>query len=216
VCWKPCSSCWSFHLLREEFLSAPIHLPSLVRRIGPSVVNNRPAALYHPLLYGRCTAPSKKDGGTLEEMTHDYSAPARDDVVMSGQWERSPPSPSALCDNPRHRDAIPTTALPYLTLWKHAATGHRHASHCALYGLMSMAPSNPHAAALERSTSTPPPLKPLLETHRTRHDAPPEAGFARTAVYSMALCAMPPHVARTVWNACKLPPPWPIKGGAAP
>jgi hypothetical protein len=27
VCWKPCSSCWSFHLLREEFLSAPIHAP---------------------------------------------------------------------------------------------------------------------------------------------------------------------------------------------
>jgi hypothetical protein len=25
VCWKPCSSCWSFHLLREKFLSAPIH-----------------------------------------------------------------------------------------------------------------------------------------------------------------------------------------------
>jgi hypothetical protein len=40
VCWKPCSSCWSFHLLREEFLSAPIHSdPSLVRRIGPSVTN---------------------------------------------------------------------------------------------------------------------------------------------------------------------------------
>jgi hypothetical protein len=38
VCWKQCSSCWSFHLLREEFLSAPIHSPpSLVRRIGPSV-----------------------------------------------------------------------------------------------------------------------------------------------------------------------------------
>jgi hypothetical protein len=180
--------------------------PSLVRRIGPSVVNNRPAALYHPLLYGRCTAPSKKDGGTLEEMTHDYSTPARDDVVMSGQWERSPPSPSALSDHPRHRDAIPTTALPYLTLWKHAATGHRHAIHCALYGLMSMAPSNPHATALERATSTPPP----------RSRSWREAGFARTAVYSMALCAMPPHVARTVWNACKLPPPWPIKGGAAP
>jgi hypothetical protein len=31
------SSCWSFHLLREEFLSALIHSPpSLVGRIGPS------------------------------------------------------------------------------------------------------------------------------------------------------------------------------------
>jgi hypothetical protein len=27
VCWKPRSSCWSFHLLREEILSAPIHSP---------------------------------------------------------------------------------------------------------------------------------------------------------------------------------------------
>jgi hypothetical protein len=27
VCWKPRSSCWSFHLLREKFLSAPIHSP---------------------------------------------------------------------------------------------------------------------------------------------------------------------------------------------
>jgi hypothetical protein len=27
VCWKPCSPCWSFHLIREEFLSAPIHSP---------------------------------------------------------------------------------------------------------------------------------------------------------------------------------------------
>jgi hypothetical protein len=27
VCWKLCSSCWSIHLLREEFLSAPIHSP---------------------------------------------------------------------------------------------------------------------------------------------------------------------------------------------
>jgi hypothetical protein len=29
VCGKPRSSCWSFHLLREEFLSAPIHSPLL-------------------------------------------------------------------------------------------------------------------------------------------------------------------------------------------
>jgi hypothetical protein len=70
--------------------------------------------------------------------------------------------------------------------------------------------------ALERATSTPPPSKPLLETHRTRHDAPPEAGFARTTVYSVALYAMPPHVARTVWHACNLLPPWAIKGGVVP
>jgi hypothetical protein len=70
--------------------------------------------------------------------------------------------------------------------------------------------------ALEQATSTPLPSKLLLEAHRTRHDAPPEARFARTTVYSMALYAMPPHVARTVRHACKLLPPWPIKGGVVP
>jgi hypothetical protein len=50
----------------------------------------------------------------------------------------------------------------------------------------------------------------------TRHDALPEAGFARTAVYSMALYTMPLHVGEIVWHACKLLPPCPIKGGAVP
>jgi hypothetical protein len=53
-------------------------------------------------------------------------------------------------------------------------------------------------AAIERATSTPPPSKPLLNAHRTRRDAPPETRFARTAVYSMALYAMPPHIDKTV------------------
>jgi hypothetical protein len=71
-------------------------------------------------------------------------------------------------------------------------------------------------ADTERATPTPPPSKPLLDGYRARHDVPPEARFARTAVYSTALCAIPPHVARSVWHAYKLPPPWPIKGGAVP
>jgi hypothetical protein len=170
------------------------------------MISNHPATLYHLLPYGRRTAPSKKDGGTLEGKTYDYSTPARDDTVTSGQWERSPPSPSALCDHPRHRDAIPATASPYPTLWKHAVKGHRHASHCASYGLMSTAPSSPHADSPQTSNLYATPSKPLLDTHKTRHDALPEAGFARTAVYSTALYAMPPHVARIVLHACKLLP----------
>jgi hypothetical protein len=134
------------------------------------VVSNRPVALCHPLPYGRCTTPLKKDGETLEGMTHNYSVLARDDAVTSGWWERSPPSLSALCDHPHHRDAIPTTTSPYPTLWEHAATGHRHTSHCALYDLMSTAPSNPHGTAPERATSMPPPSKPLLDAHKTLHD----------------------------------------------
>jgi hypothetical protein len=71
-------------------------------------------------------------------------------------------------------------------------------------------------AATERKTPMPPPSKPLLDGYRTRHDVPPDARFARTAVYSTALHTMSSHVARTVWHACKMPPPWSIKGGAVP
>jgi hypothetical protein len=109
------------------------------------VVSNNPVALCHPLPYGRRAAPSKKDGRALEGETYDYSTPAQDYAVTSDQWERSPPSPSALCDHPHHRDAIPATTSPPPTLWKRATTGHHHASHCALYDLMSTAPSSPHA-----------------------------------------------------------------------
>jgi hypothetical protein len=69
-------------------------------------------------------------------------------------------------------------------------------------------------AAIKRVSPTPPPSKPLLDGYRARHDVSPEARFSRTAIYSTALYAIPPHVDKTVQHACKLPPPWPIKGGA--
>jgi hypothetical protein len=68
----------------------------------------------------------------------------------------------------------------------------------------------------KRAPPTPPPSKPLLDGYRARHDVPPEARFARTAVYSTALYAMPPHIDKTVRHACKLPLPWPIKEGQSP
>jgi hypothetical protein len=71
-------------------------------------------------------------------------------------------------------------------------------------------------ATTKRKTPMQPPSKPLPEGYRARHDVLLEARFARTAVYSTTLHATPSHVARTVWHACKLPPPWPIKGGAVP
>jgi hypothetical protein len=139
------------------------HAPALLRqcpwRGHPSyyamlcgVVSNRPAALYHPLPYGRRSAPSKKDSETLERMMHNYSAPARDGAMTSGKWERSPPSPSALCDHPGHWTTMPDAV-------EHAATGHSHASHCALYGLMSTTPSNPHADGPRTSNFNATPLE---------------------------------------------------------
>jgi hypothetical protein len=72
------------------------HAPALLRQLPwrghprhyatlCGVVSNHPVALYHPLPYGRRTTPSKKDDRTLEGKTHDYSSPARDDAVTSGQ-----------------------------------------------------------------------------------------------------------------------------------
>jgi hypothetical protein len=107
-------------------------------------VSNNPVARCHPLLYGRRAAPSKKDGRALEGKTSNYSAPAQDCAVTSSQWGRSPPSPSALCDHPCHRDAFPATAPTSPTLWERAVTGRRHAGYCASYGLTSMMPSSPH------------------------------------------------------------------------
>jgi hypothetical protein len=46
--------------------------------------------------------------------------------------------------------------------------------------------------------ATPLEAAPRDETHRTRDDAPPEAGFTGTTVYSMALYVMPLHVGEIV------------------
>jgi hypothetical protein len=75
---------------------------------------------------------------------------------------RPPPSPRR---HPDHCMTIPDAM-------EHAATGHLHDSHCASYGLMLVAPSNPHADDPRTSNLYATPSKPLLEMHRTRHDAP--------------------------------------------
>jgi hypothetical protein len=125
--------------------------------------------------------------------------------VAIGPMRPSPPSRR----HPGHCSTIPDAVGA-------RATRRRHACCCTPYGPPSAAPRVSARATTERKTPTPPPSKPLLGRHRARHDAPPEARFARTAVYSTVLCSIPSHVARTVRHACKLPAPWTIKGGAVP
>jgi hypothetical protein len=159
------------------------------------MASNNPVTLCHPLPYGRRAAPSKKDGGALEGKTNDYVAPTqgqRRDIgpagpvtsVAIGPVRPSPPSPT------------PSRAL------------HHHPQHCGgtgrqdaatLSAVHPVASRQPHPRVHVRATTkqaipTTSPSKPLLDGYRARHDAPPDARFAKTAVYSTTLCTMPLHV----------------------
>jgi hypothetical protein len=173
--------------------------------------------LCRPLSYGRRVAPSKEDGGTLEggdvRLFHACPGLCRDvrpagcvTSVTIGPLRPSPPSQH----HPEHCSAIPNAV---------GGTGRKDTATPDVVRPTASRQLPPRVSVrmtTKWGISTPPPLKPLRDGHRARHDAPPEARFARTAVHSVALSAMPSHVVRIVRNACKLPPPWPIKGGAVP
>jgi hypothetical protein len=110
--------------------------------------------------------------------------------------------------------AIPATTAPSEALQRHprrcgSARRQDIATPAAVLRTASgqLPPRVNTRATTERKTPTPPPLKPLLDGYRTRHDVLPKARFVRTVVYSTALHTMPSHVDKTVWHACKLPPP---------
>jgi hypothetical protein len=160
------------------------------------MASNNPVALCHPTPVRptrphprkRTAEPSKGRGTTMPR-------PHKDNVVTSGRRDRSPPSPSVLCDHPR-RPPTPSRAL------------HHHPQHCGGMGRQDaatpaavhpVASHQPHPRVHIRATTkqaipTMPPSKPLLDGYRARHDAPPDARFARTTIYSTTLYTMPLHV----------------------
>jgi hypothetical protein len=127
---------------------------------------------------------------------------ARDDVVSS--------------DFLRHRRpcaTIPATTTPSRELQCHPrGCGSTGRQDVATPAVVHLTPSRqPHPQVSVRTTTreeapTPPPSKPLLDGYRARHDALPEARFARTAVNSTTLHTISLHVIRTVRHDCKLPP----------
>jgi hypothetical protein len=147
----------------------------------------------------RMAEPSKGDG----RLSRTRTGPCRDvgrtpDVTISPVRPSQPlQCHSRCCGNTQRWDIATPTAVP------RAASRQWH-------------PQISTRAATERATPTPLPSKSFLDGYRARHDIPPEARFARTAVYSTTLDTMPPHVDKTVRHTCKLPPPWPIKAGAVP
>jgi hypothetical protein len=114
--------------------------------------------------------------------------------VTSGRRERSSPSLSALYGHPCHCNITLGAVTTSPTLLERARTGHRHACHCASYGLPLTAPSSRPTGGGRTANLYATPSKPPLYGHRTRHDAPTGARFARTVVNSVALFVMPSHV----------------------
>jgi hypothetical protein len=162
--------------------------------------------LCYPPRTASMSHPSKEGGGTLERGTDAYPALAQDNVVTSGQRSMSPPSPPALCGHPRRCATIPSTAAPSPALWGHGMTRHRHTRYCMTSSLRQHDPRADVRTTAKQEAPTPLSSKKLLDRHRTCRDAPPEARFARTATHSLALYAIPPHVARTVRHECKPSP----------
>jgi hypothetical protein len=145
-----------------------------------------------------------------------FSMTTPDYTVTSGQRERSSPSPSALCDHPRHCNATSGTVTTSPTLLKHARTGRRHARHYASYDLPLTAPSSWPAgsgrtANLYATTLEATPIQAQDSPRRPnrseiRQDGHQLRGTARHAFTRR----------RIVWHTCKLHPPWLIKGGVVP
>jgi hypothetical protein len=125
-----------------------------------------------------------------------FSVLTQGHAVTSGWRDRSSPSLSTLCDHPRHCCTTLDTVVTSRRCWDARGQDVANNDHCATYGPPSTAPSNRPTTAASQPTATPPPSKPLLYEHRTHHDASTGAGFAKTAVSSTALLAIPPHVGK--------------------
>jgi hypothetical protein len=134
--------------------------------------------------------------------------------MTSSQRSTSLPSPLALFGHPRRCATIPSPVRPSLAPRKPRATRCFHARGCAPHGLPSAAPSSQRMDDDRTGSSH---IATLETTPGREQDMPwclTGARFARAAVNSATLCALPPHVIRTARHDCK--PPWPIKGGGGP
>jgi hypothetical protein len=136
--------------------------------------------------------------------------------VTSGRWDRSSPSLSTLCDRPRHCRTTPDTVTTSRRCW--GARGQDIATTTTMPRMDPplAAPSNRptdggqtanhYAATLEAAPVRAQDAPRLLDWSRIRQDGRQLHGTARHASTRK----------RIVRHACKLLPPWPIKGGAVP
>jgi predicted component of type VI protein secretion system len=136
--------------------------------------------------------------------------------VTSGRWDRSSPLLSTLCDHLRHCRTMPGTVATSRRCW--GAQGQDVATTTTVprTGPPSTAPSNRpmdrsrttnhYAATLEAAPVRAQDASQRLNRSRIRQDGRQLHGTARHASTRREI----------VRHACKLLPPWPIKGGAVP
>jgi hypothetical protein len=118
----------------------------------------------------------------------------QDHAVTSGRQGRASPSLSALCCHPSHYCTTPGAVAIPRHCWDVRGQDLATTTTVPRTSFPSMAPSSWPTTAASQPTTTPQPSKPLLYRHRTHHDASTGARFARTAVSSTALFAIPLHV----------------------
>jgi hypothetical protein len=182
------------------------------------MASNNLMALCHPLPYGRRATPLKEDGRALEGETDDYAAPAqgqRRDVGPAG------PVTSVAIGPVRPSPPFPTPPRALHHHHQHCgggdrATRRRHVCYCAPCGLPSAVPSSqctdgnqtgdPYIATLEAAPGW------IQGTPRctARYKIRQESRLLRGTVCHASTRR------QIVWHACKLLPPWPIKGRAIP
>jgi hypothetical protein len=134
--------------------------------------------------------------------------------VTSGRRDRASPSLSALCGHPRHCCTTPGADTP--ALLGRTGTRLRHNGHCATYGLpvngtLELAHHGGRSAKYYAATLEAAPVQ--------AQDAPRRLNGSRIRQDGRQLhCTVRHTVTRIeiVKRACKLLPPWPIKGGEAP
>jgi hypothetical protein len=145
-----------------------------------------------------------------------FSVTTQGYAVTSGGRERSSPSLSTLCGHPRHYSATPGAVTTSLTLLECTGTRCRHDCHCVAYGPPvdgTLKPTCGGGQTTKHYATT-------LEAAPVRaQDAPRHLYWSGIRQDGRQLRGTARHAStrrKIVPHACKLLPPWSIKGGAVP
>jgi hypothetical protein len=142
-----------------------------------------------------------------------FSVITQGHAVTSGQWDRSSPSLSTLCDHPRHCRTMPDIVTTSRHCWGARGQDITTTATVPRTDPPLAAPSNRPTDGGQKTNH----YAATLETAPVRaQDAPQRLDWRRIRQDGRQLRGTAHQRKRIVRHACKLLPPWPIKGGAVP